>query len=84
MEDGSYVKLREVALGYTLVNDFVRSLGLTSLDLRVAGRNLLTSTDYSGIDPETNLGGAEIAVRGIDYFNNPQTRSFVFTLGLTR
>ena len=50
----------------------------------MAGRNLATWTKYSGIDPETNLGGAEVAAQGIDYFNNPQTRSFVITLGINR
>ena len=85
IEDGSYVKLRELALSYSMNNDFVRQrLGFTSVDFRVAGRNLKTWTDYTGIDPETNLGGAEVFVQGIDYFNNPQTRSFVFSVGLNR
>jgi hypothetical protein len=50
----------------------------------VAGRNLHTWTDYTGIDPESNLGGAAVLIQGIDYFNNPQTRSFVISLGLNR
>ena len=85
IEDGSYVKLRELSLGYTLDNSWIRStLGLTSLDLRVAGRNLKTWTDYTGYDPETNLGGAIQNTRGYDYFNMPQTRSYVFTVNLNR
>jgi TonB-linked SusC/RagA family outer membrane protein len=85
MEDGSYVKLRELSLGYTFDTEWVRrTLGLTSFDLRVAGRNLKTWTDYSGYDPETNLGGAIQNTRGMDYFNMPQTRSFVFTVNLNR
>jgi TonB-linked SusC/RagA family outer membrane protein len=85
LEDGSYVKLRELSLGYTLDNAWVRNtLGLTSLDVRVAGRNLKTWTDYTGYDPETNLGGAIQNTRGYDYFNMPQTRSFVFTVNLNR
>ena len=85
IEDGSYVKLRELSLGYTLDNAWVRrALGLTSLELRVAGRNLKTWTDYTGYDPETNLGGAIQNTRGYDYFNMPQTRSFVFTVNLNR
>jgi TonB-linked SusC/RagA family outer membrane protein len=84
-EDGSYVKLREVSVGYTFDSDWVRrTLGLTSFDLRVAGRNLKTWTDYTGYDPETNLGGAIQNTRGMDYFNMPQTRSFVFTVNLNR
>lgn len=84
VEDGGFVKLREISLGYTLDGRWVRErIGLTSIDLRVAGRNLYTWTDYSGIDPETNLEGAEVGLRGVDFFNNPQTRSFVFTVVLT-
>ena len=50
--------------------------------VRIAGRNLHTWTKYKGLDPETNLGGAEFLTQGIDFFQNPQTRSFVvaFTL----
>jgi TonB-linked SusC/RagA family outer membrane protein len=85
IEDGSYSKLREVSISYTIDNPgFIRGLGLSSVDLRLAGRNLHTWTKYSGIDPETNLGGAEVAIRGVDYFNNPQSRSIVFSVGLNR
>ena len=85
VEDGSYTKLREVSLSYTVDNPrIVSRMGLSSMELRVAGRNLVTWTDYSGIDPETNLGGAEVAIRGVDYFNNPQSRSWVLSVALNR
>jgi TonB-linked SusC/RagA family outer membrane protein len=85
MEDGGYVKLREITVGWTLANAFVRqSLGLSSVELRVAGRNLHTWTDYEGYDPETNLGGSIQKTRGMDYFNMPQSRSLVITVGLNR
>jgi hypothetical protein len=85
LEDGSFVKLREISLGYTLDGRWIRQgLGVSSVDVRVAGRNLATWTKYNGIDPETNLGGAEVAAQGIDYFNNPQTRSFVISFGINR
>jgi hypothetical protein len=85
IEDGSYAKLRELSMSYNLKTDWLnRSLGFESVDLRLAGRNLHTWTKYDGIDPETNLAGAEVLVRGIDYFNNPQTRSVVFSIGLNR
>ncbi|HUF25477.1 MAG TPA: SusC/RagA family TonB-linked outer membrane protein [Gemmatimonadaceae bacterium] len=85
MEDGSYVKLREISIGYTVSPDWVaRRLGLGGVELRVAGRNLHTWTKYTGYDPETNLGGALQRTRGMDYFNMPQTRAFVFTVGINR
>jgi TonB-linked SusC/RagA family outer membrane protein len=84
-ESGSFVKLREVSVGYTFTGGFVsRSLGLSSMDLRVSGRNLAVWTNYTGADPETNLAGADTGARGIDWFNNPQTRSFVFSVTLNR
>jgi TonB-linked SusC/RagA family outer membrane protein len=85
IEDGSYAKLREISLAYTFDQPWVsRVAGMSSIDVRIAGRNLYTWTDYTGIDPETNLGGAEVFVQGIDYFNNPQTRSFVLSIGLNK
>jgi TonB-linked SusC/RagA family outer membrane protein len=84
-EDGSYTKLREISVGYSFSSPFVKNhLGLTSLDVRLAGRNLYTWTKYTGYDPETNLGGATGHSLGLDYFNQPQARSFVITLGLNR
>jgi hypothetical protein len=83
IEDAGYVKLREIALNYSLPVSFTDRLGMTAIDLRLAGRNLHTWTNYSGQDPETNLAGANNA-RGYDFFNNPQARSFMITVGLTR
>ncbi len=84
-ESASFVKLREVSVGYTLTGGFVsRALGLSSMDLRVAGRNLAVWTPYTGADPETSLSGADTGARGIDWFNNPQTRSFVFSVTMNR
>jgi TonB-linked SusC/RagA family outer membrane protein len=86
IEDGGFVKLREVSVSYTLDAPWVqRSIGFSSIDIRVSGRNLKTWTKYTGYDPETNLGGAISAnagAGGVDYFNNPQTRSFVFSVTL--
>jgi TonB-linked SusC/RagA family outer membrane protein len=85
VEDGGFVKLREISLGYTLESPWVsRVLGFTSLDLRVAGRNLVTWTKYTGVDPETSLLGSATPLQGIDYFNDPQTRSFVFSVTMSR
>jgi TonB-linked SusC/RagA family outer membrane protein len=85
LEDGGFVKIREVSLGYTIDQPWVaRSLGFSSIELRVAGRNLVSWNNYSGVDPETSLLGAASPIRGINYFNNPQSRSWVFTLTLNR
>ncbi|HEX6535151.1 MAG TPA: SusC/RagA family TonB-linked outer membrane protein [Gemmatimonadaceae bacterium] len=85
VEDGGYTKLREISVAYTFDQPWVRRvLGLSSIGARIAGRNLHTWTNYSGIDPETNLSGALGTIQNVDYFNNPQTRSIVLTLDLNR
>src|SRR5690606_6326 len=77
VEDGSFVKWRELSLSYTLDQPFIRNrIGFSSADIRIAGRNLATWTKYRGLDPEANLQGAQTLTQGVDYFNNPQTRSF--------
>jgi hypothetical protein len=85
VEDGSFVKLRELSVSYRLDQpSIVSRLGISSADIRLAGRNLKTWTDYTGLDPETNLGGAEWLTQGVDFFNSPLTRSFVLSVSLNR
>ena len=85
IENSGYVKLRELSVAYSFTQEFVtRSLGMSSIDFRVSGRNLKTWTKYTGLDPETTAAGAYDSVGGSDYFNLPLTRSVVFTLTLNR
>ncbi|HSG07240.1 MAG TPA: SusC/RagA family TonB-linked outer membrane protein [Longimicrobiales bacterium] len=84
IEDAGYVKLRDVSVAYTFRDqDWLNRLGFSSLDIMVSGRNLKTWTNYTGIDPENNLDGQTLG-RGIDYFNNPQTRGWVFNVTVVR
>lgn len=55
VEDGSYVRLKNVMLGYSLPTTVSKKLGVDKIRWYVQGRNLLTITDYSGLDPEVNL-----------------------------
>lgn len=82
IEDGSFVRLREVTLSYNWADSIVQRLGLSSVNLALTGRNLLLFTDYTGVDPETNLTGAGNG-QGIDYFNNPSSRSYQFSVRFT-
>jgi TonB-linked SusC/RagA family outer membrane protein len=84
VEDGSFAKLRELSLTYNLEGRIPAMAGFSSMDLRVAGRNLKTWTKYKGLDPEANLGGAEFLTQGLDYFNSPQVRSLVISVGFNR
>ena len=83
VEDAGYVKLRDITLSYTLEQPFVRRYGFSSIELNASGRNLHTWTNYNGMDPESNLTGQSRG-RGLDYFNNPRTRSFVLGVTLNR
>ena len=84
IEDAGFVKLRDISVSYIVDDlDFLGRIGLSDAIITVSGRNLQTWTDYTGIDPESNLNGQTLG-RGIEYFNNPQTRSFVFGLTLNR
>lgn len=85
LEPGGFVKLREVSVAYTFDRPWVsRTLGFSSIELRLAGRNLTSWNNYLGVDPETSILGAVSPVRGIDYFNNPQARSWVISATFNR
>jgi hypothetical protein len=83
LENATFTRLREVSLSYSFRGGFVSKLaGLDRLDVKVSGRNLKLWTRYSGFDPEVNLGGAQNANRGIDWFNAPLAQSWVMQLTL--
>ncbi len=77
--DGSWVRLREVTLSYKFKIKNPKSF-IQGFELAATGRNLLLETDYPGVDPETSLTGAGSNIGGFDYFNMPNTKSYIFTL----
>lgn len=77
IDDGSYVKLREVSLGYSFKNPIK---GMSNLNLSLIGRNLYSWDKYNGYDPETNAGGNSDILRGVDFGNVPIPRSYQLTL----
>lgn len=82
IEDGSWTRLRELTLSYRINPSWISKIGLNSASLSATGRNLFLWTEFEGNDPDTNLTGVSSA-RGLDYFNNPGTKSYVFTLTAT-
>lgn len=78
VEDGSYVKLREVAINYSFRPG---TLPIDRVTINASGRNLFSIDDYRGYDPETNVGGQRTGVRGFDFVQVPIPRSF--SLGAT-
>ncbi len=81
VQDGSWIRLREVALTYNLPSSIIDKTPFKSASITAVGRNLWLDTAYEGIDPETNLTGASNGF-GLDYFNNPNTRGYTFKLRL--
>ncbi|WP_250630022.1 SusC/RagA family TonB-linked outer membrane protein [Rhodoflexus caldus] len=77
VKDGSFVKLREISLSYTLTP---QALGLSNLTLGVSGRNLISWDNYPGFDPEVNSGGQSNRIRGDDFGTVPIPRTFQFNL----
>ena len=78
IEDGSYLRIRNVLLGYNFPVQNIDWLG--QLRFYVSAQNLFTFTDYSGYDPEVNVGGQSNVVRGVDFVGLPTIRSY--TIGL--
>jgi TonB-linked SusC/RagA family outer membrane protein len=71
-----WVRLREITLSYDL-GKVINKPFIRQMKIFATGRNLWLSTPYRGIDPETNLMGTYNA-QGLDYFNMPNTKSYVF------
>ncbi|MBL0109783.1 MAG: TonB-dependent receptor [Saprospiraceae bacterium] len=78
VEDGSYLRMQYLSLGYTLPKSLVKPLGFSNARVSIAGTNLFTITKYEGLDP--GVGGAVDTNFGIDVGNYPVTRGF--TLGI--
>ncbi len=79
--DGSWTKLREITLGYALPQSIVNKARLNSASISVAGRNLFIWSPLKFVDPEVNLTGASKG-RGLEYFTNPGTGSYIVSLKL--
>ncbi len=80
VEDGSYLRLRNIELAYTLPVEEIGMGPVRLLQLYVSGQNLLTVTGYSWWDPEVNSHGGDGLNRGIDQYTYPIPKSF--TLGI--
>jgi hypothetical protein len=78
VEDGSYVRLKSLTLSYALLENNPKGNAIRNLSLYVTGQNLLTFTNYRGLDPEVNAFGNSATELGIDYGTYPQARTLIF------
>jgi TonB-dependent starch-binding outer membrane protein SusC len=81
IEDGSFVRLKNIQLGYTLPRAIVDRIGASRLRIYVAANNLLTFTKYKGFDPD--FSAYDPNLNGIDYGFYPQAKTIMGGLNLT-
>lgn len=81
IEDGSYLRLKNITLGYTLPEKLTRKAYITKLRVYVTAQNLFCLTRYSGFDPEVNTLTSPL-MPGFDWGSYPRTKAFTFGLEL--
>jgi hypothetical protein len=83
LEDGSYLRLKELTLGYNFKQKLLARTGvIKGARIYVRSQNLFTWTNYSGMDPEVHYGGPGNISQGTDFFTFPQPRTILFGINL--
>lgn len=77
VEDGSFLRLNTLTLGYTLPKQVSGKLGMSNLRFYVTGYNLFLITNYTGFDPEVDARRNPPVTPGVDYSAYPKSRSFI-------
>ncbi|WP_159452042.1 SusC/RagA family TonB-linked outer membrane protein [Hymenobacter roseosalivarius] len=76
LEDGSYLRLKTLTLGYNIPEAFTKVMRVQTARLYLSGQNVLTFTNYSGLDPEINTFSGSNTSLGTDFLTFPQARTF--------
>ncbi|MDR0893555.1 MAG: TonB-dependent receptor [Mediterranea sp.] len=82
IEDGSYMRIREITIGYSLPKKALKRLGIGSLRLYGSAFNPFTFTHYSGYNPEVSTNSSPV-MQGVDYGTYPLSKSFVFGINFS-
>jgi len=77
VEDGSFIRIKNVTLGYSFPQHLLEKIKLTKLRFYVASNNIYTFTNYSGYDPEVNAFGQNSLLLGIDYGGYPLSQTYL-------
>jgi hypothetical protein len=81
IEDASFIKIREISIAYNLPKRLASQMGpLKSLQLSLSGRNLLTLSNYTGLDPEVSNFGSQAVGRNYDVTPYPPSRTYWFSV----
>jgi TonB-dependent starch-binding outer membrane protein SusC len=83
VEDGSFVKLKNITVGYTLPNTLMEKASISKLRFYVSAQNLFFITDYSGLDPEIGIQGGNATQNGVDNGTYPSSRTYTVGLNVT-
>ena len=83
VEDGSYIRLKNITLGYTFPSKLIKKFGINNLRLYANIQNLLTITGYDGYDPEIGASTQSTNVYGLDYGRYPSPTVYSFGLNVT-
>jgi TonB-linked SusC/RagA family outer membrane protein len=82
LEDATWTRFREINIGYNFNSAVLKKkLGINSVGVELSGRNLFLISNVNGFDPDANNSGSSSG-RGVVYFVNPPTRSYLFTIKL--
>jgi len=82
IEDGSFLRLKTVALGYTLPESLLKKMKIKTIRTYVSAQNLITWTNYSGVDPEVSVRNSPLTP-GFDFSSYPKARTITFGLDVT-
>ncbi len=82
VEDGSYIRLQNISLGYTIPKTIIESMKIQSMRFYVSAQNLLTISGYSGFDPEIGSFNQNPLINGVDNGRFPVARSYTFGLNV--
>lgn len=83
VEDGSYIRLKNITLGYTFPSNLIKKFGINNLRLYANIQNLLTITGYDGYDPEIGASTQSTNVYGLDYGRYPSPTVYSFGLNIS-
>ncbi|WP_344769374.1 TonB-dependent receptor [Pedobacter ginsengiterrae] len=83
LEDGSFIRLKTLTLGYTLPKDVLSKIGVSKFRIYAQGTNLLTFTNYGGLDPEVSSQSNNQNTVGYDWATVPQPRTFQIGASVT-
>jgi hypothetical protein len=83
VEDASYLRLKNITLGYSLPKELTAKIHLKQLRVYVGAQNLFTITHYTGYDPEANYFESDNTKQGIDYGVYPAVKTFLAGLNVT-